>query len=279
MPRDDVIVRLDAAQEVARTAGEHALSRFRRRDDLEIVSKGAQDRVTDVDHAVENLILEALMRRFPEDAFLGEESGATDGTFDSEAGIWVVDPIDGTDCFVFGIPSWCVSIAWIHGQQMVIGVIYDPLHDEMFAAAQGHGAFLNGQRISVSNATEASAGLTGIGYSSRVQPADTLAALSRLMDAGGMFHRCGSGALSLAWVAAGRLVGYFEPHINSWDCLAGLLLVREAGGWTNDFLEGDGLRLGNPAIAAAPGLVDHIKFVSGLEHRPADVQGDLGVSA
>ena len=190
-----------------------------------------------------------------------------------------MDPIDGTDCFVFGIPSWCVSIAWLDQNRMTIGVIYDAVHDEMFAAARGHGAFLNGLPIAVSNATHTSGGLVGIGYSSRIEPADTLGALSRLMDAGGMFHRCGSGALSLAWVAAGRLVGYFEPHINSWDCLAGLLLVREAGGWTNDFLRDDGLASGNPALAAAPGLIDHIKFVSGIIPADAGTTGEVGVSA
>jgi len=102
-----------------------------------------------------------------------------------------------------------------------------------------------------------------MGYSTRVKPAASIEALQRLMEAGGMFNRCGSGALSLAWVAVGRLIGYYEPHINSWDCLAGIVLVREAGGWVNDFLAEDGLTRGNPIIAAAPGLVRKMQMVSG----------------
>ena len=279
MLSNGVIARLQAAKELAREAGAKALDLHRGRTTLDVISKGPQDRVTEADRAVEDLIRDGLADRFSGDAFLGEESGASAGGLDQHEGIWVVDPIDGTDCFVFGIPSWCISIAWLHRGQMTVGVIYDAIHDEMFAAARGHGAFLNDRPITASSATDTSGGLIGIGYSSRVSPAATLAAMQRLMEAGGMFHRCGSGALSLAWVAAGRLVGYFEPHINSWDCLAGLLLVREAGGWTNDFLAGDGLTRGNPAIASAPGLIDHIKFVSGLVPAGAGQADGVGALA
>jgi myo-inositol-1(or 4)-monophosphatase len=255
--------RLSAAEAVARTAGRRALELYGKRATLAVADKGLQDRVTEADRSIEREIRLYLADRFPEDAFVGEEAGSSDNAFESDGGIWVVDPIDGTDCFIFGIPSWCISIAWLDRRQMVVGVVYDPIHDEMFSAALGHGARLNRRAIRVSDATDVRSGVVGIGYSSRVTPDEMLAALRRLAEAGGMFHRCGSGALSLAWVAAGRLLGYFEPHMNAWDCLAGLLLVREAGGWTNDFLAGGGLAHGNPALAAAPGVVDQIRHVGG----------------
>jgi myo-inositol-1(or 4)-monophosphatase len=263
MQFDGITDRLSAAQDVARSAGRSALAFYRDRSTLAVIDKGIQDRVTEADRAIESEIQRYLANRFPEDGFLGEEAGPSENVVGSQTGIWVVDPIDGTDCFVFGIPSWCISIAWLYRERIGVGVVYDPIHDEMFVAAEGRGATLNGRKISVADATDAKSGLVGIGYSSRVTPDEMLGAIRRLTDTGGMFHRCGSGALSLAWVAAGRLIGYFEPHMNAWDCLAGLLLVREAGGWTNDFLADGGLAHGNPALAAALGFADQIRFVGG----------------
>lgn len=261
---DPVTARLEAAAAVARSAGQTALAMFNDRDALRIDHKGVQDRVTNADRQAENAIREHLGKLFPDDGFIGEEFGAASPSEAADSGTWVIDPIDGTDCFIFEMPSWCVSIAWIDKGETVIGVIYDPVHDELFSAVRGRGATLNGAPIRASDATDSRLGLIGIGHSLRVDPILTLAALGRLMDMGGMFHRCGSGALSLAWVAAGRLIGYYEPHMNAWDCLAGLLLVREAGGWSNDFLQGGALKAGNLAAAAAPGMVNQIKFISGL---------------
>ena len=267
---DETLSRLSAAQAAARTAGRNALGFYGDRSKLTVRVKGVQDRVTEADRSIEAEIRRDLSERFPNDAFLGEEGGASENALDTDGGLWVVDPIDGTDCFIFGLPSWCVSIAWVHHGAMTVGVIYDAIHDEMFSAVHGQGAFLNGGKIQVSDATDAKDGLIGVGYSPRVDPEHMLGAFRRLTESEGMFHRCGSGALSLAWVAAGRLIGYYEPHMNAWDCLAGLLLVREAGGWTNDFLAGDGLARGNAAAAAAPGVVDHIRFISGDSPRRAD---------
>lgn len=257
--------RFAVAQDVAREAGRRALAASRADGGLAVETKGLQDRVTEVDRNVQSFIAEAIAARFPQDDFLGEESDAQDAPTRADGPLWVVDPIDGTDCFVFGLPSWCISIAWLDAGETRLGAIYDPIHDELFAAAEGLGATLNGVPIAVSPAGSLAAGLVGIGYSSRVRPQDTLEPLSRLMANGGMFHRCGSGALSLAWVAAGRLLGYFEPHINSWDCLAGLLIVREAGGRINDFLADDGLTRGGPVAAAAPGVAAHIGMIGGLD--------------
>lgn len=258
------------AQAVAREGGQRALALFRSPDPLSVETKGAQDRVTAVDRMVQALIAAAVEKHFPGDDFFGEESDVADLPKSTNGRLWVVDPIDGTDCFIFGLPSWCVSIAWMEGGQAKLGVVYDPIHDEMFAAALGHGARVNGEPMTISAARDTGAGLIGIGYSLRVTPQDTLSPLQRLMDGGGMFHRCGSGALSLAWVAAGRLLGYFEPHTNAWDCLAGMLMVREAGGWTNDFLQNDGLRRGGPAAAAAPGIARQMQAIGGLDHPPVE---------
>ena len=255
--------RLEIAQQVARSAGALALSYFEKRDELTINSKGLQDRVTKADQEVERHIYQNIIAAFPDDGFLGEEMASGEAFNLVEEGTWVVDPIDGTDCFIYGIPCWCISIAWLQQGEARIGVIYDPLHDEMYSAAVGLGADMNGKQLQISDATELCDGITGMGYSTRVAPTASLEPLQRLLEAGGMFNRCGSGALSLAWVAAGRFIAYYEPHINSWDCLAGIVLVREAGGWVNDFLANDGLTQGNPIIAAAPGLIEKIKMVSG----------------
>ncbi len=263
--RDEYLKRLELARRVARSAGALALGYFEKRDELTISSKGLQDRVTKADQEVEQHIYQHINETFPDDGFLGEEMASGEPVNLVEEGTWVVDPIDGTDCFIYGIPCWCISIAWIQYGEARIGVIYDPLHDEMYSAAAGNGADLNGKQLQISDATELSDGITGLGYSTRVAPIASIEPLQRLLEAGGMFNRCGSGALSLAWVAAGRFIAYYEPHINSWDCLAGIVLVREAGGWVNDFLEGDGLTRGNPIIAAAPGLVEKIQMVSGHE--------------
>lgn len=254
--------RLEVAVQAARRGAAQALPRFEARDGLTVVSKGRQDRVTEVDRMVEETLRRGIAQHFPEDAVLGEEEGLMADS-DAPETLWVIDPIDGTDCFVFGLPMWSISIALVSAGKVVVGVVCDPVHDEVFAAIRGGGATLNGRPIKASEAGDLDAGLVGIGHSSRVKPEASLAALDRLMARGGLFHRCGSGALSLAWVAAGRLLGYYEAHINSWDCLAGLLLVSEAGGWHSDFLAGDGLMSGNPLTAAGPNLIDEMRTVAG----------------
>lgn len=261
---DPVQERSQVAIEACRRAGQLAVEMFRDHDALKVDGKGLQDRVSNADRAVEEMIREIIGARFAGDGFVGEESGSREASGDEASGIWVVDPIDGTDCFVFQMPSWSISIAWVFKNRITIGIVYDPIHDEMFSAMLGRGAFLNGRPIQASGAANSRAGIVGIGHSTRIAPHLTLSALERLIDMGGMFQRCGSGALSLAWVAAGRLIGYYEPHMNAWDCLAGLLLVDEAGGWTNDFLADDGLAAGNRVLAAAPGMVDDIKIIGGV---------------
>lgn len=255
--------RFDAAQDIAREAGALALDFFRRFGELEVTQKGAQDVASEADVAVEALIRRRLETLFPEDGFFGEEGGHS-GAARAEDGLWVVDPIDGTACFVAGIPVWCVSVAYVVGTDILLGVVYDPNADELFAARRGHGATVNGQPIRPSGADSVADGMVGVGYSTRTAPAPAIAFLDRLLAEGGMFVRNGSGALMITYVGAGRLLGYYEPHLNSWDGAAAIAIVREAGGWANDFLANDGLSKGNVIAVAAPRLVSAMKRLAGL---------------
>jgi myo-inositol-1(or 4)-monophosphatase len=246
--------RLRIACDIAQEAGKHALTYFADRSRLNITDKGLQDVVSQADLETELLIRERLAAAFPDDGFFGEESEPSG--LESSSGIWVVDPIDGTSCFVVGIPSWCVSIAFIRDGKIEIGVIYDPNSDELFAASLGKGAFLNGKPMSVSPASDFTGGMTGFSFSHRAKPEEIVGVLDRLLRAGGMFYRNGSGALTMAYVACGRLNAFYEPHMNSWDSSAGILLIREAGGWANDTLANNGLIEGAQVIGATKGLAE-----------------------
>ena len=270
MATDPILARFEHAKQVGRDAGQIALELFNVRDTLDVDHKGLQDRVSIADRKVELAIRKELSSKFPDDRFIGEELGAETGASIDQSGTWVIDPIDGTDCFLFGIPAWSVSLSWLQGNEIQIGIVFDPVHDELYSAVRGRGAYLNDTRLQVTKAEGSHSGLVGIGHSTRVDPDLTLTALNHLFSFGGLFHRCGSGALSLAWVAAGRLIAYYEPHMNAWDCLAGLLIVKEAGGWTSDFLTGDALMAGNMTAAAVPGMIEEIKIISGLECAASD---------
>ena len=252
-----------AAQAAARTAGRIALARFKRPGGLVIERKGPQDPVSDADRQAEAMIREEIAARFPRDGFLGEESGPN-AAFQTASHVWVVDPIDGTACFVSGVPAWCVSVALVVEGEIDLGVVYDPNAEELYAAARGRGATLNGAPVRASEAKNLSLGAVGVGFSRRVPPGPTLEVLGKLLESGGMFQRNGSGALSLAYAAAGRYLGYYEAHINPWDAMAGVALVREAGGWTNDFLADDCLAKGNAVLACAPGVARQLREICGM---------------
>ena len=254
--------RLLIACAVAREAGALQKRRFLERDAaLETVYKfkGPQDYITATDGEVEKLIRQRLLNAFPGDTFLGEEDG---GQVSERT--WVVDPIDGTSNFARGIAHFCVSIAFVLYGKASIGVIYQPMLDELFAAATGMGATLNGEPIKVSNATRLDRSLLEVGRASRQPQAAYLAMLEKVMTTGAAIRGAGSGALAIANVAAGRVDGCYETHMYSWDCLAGLVLVEEAGGRVNDFLAGDGLLKGNPIFAAAPGIAEELAELVGI---------------
>ncbi len=253
--------RLEFASKTAREAGALALEYFADLRSLTVRSKGVQDMATEADVNTETVIRDAISRQYPDDAFLGEESSDSFAVTDAP-GTWVVDPIDGTQPFICGMRTWCISIAYYSRGRVQIGAIYDPSNDELFAAARGEGASLNGSPIQVAEVAGVSEGLVSVGYSTRVTPEQTLGPLGRLLRSNGMYHRSGSGALSLAYVAAGRLIGYFEPHMCAWDMAAGELMVLEAGGKSNDCLPNDQALIdGNLALAAAAGVYDELKSI------------------
>lgn len=237
--------------ELIKQAGNVALSYYLNRSELVIECKKGdkQDEVSLADKSVETLIRQTIAEKFPDDGFLGEESGYAG--LDREF-CWIVDPIDGTSPFLHGLHAWCISIAVLYKNEVVIGAVFDPLHNELFHAQLGSGSYLNDVPIhTITSATNVQDGLVSLSVSHRVPPKTILPFLLQILTEGGMYVRNGSGALSLAQVAAGRLLAYYEPHMNCWDCAAGMLLVREAGGSANNVLADDGLLKGNFVLAAA----------------------------
>lgn len=225
---------------------------FRNRESLQLETKGPLDWVSKADREVEQLIRDRLFTLFPEDGYLGEETGSD--KLDAE-GIWVVDPIDGTSCFVKGMPLWCVSIAYLLKDGSIpIGVIYQPCTDEIYVADPNNNAWLNGKPMRAQRVDSLADGIFAIGYSHRADQKATRKMLDFVISRKGQFESLGSGALMTAYVASGRYIGFYESQINSWDCLAAIALVRASGGWTNDFLADSGLLNGNYIAASAPGL-------------------------
>lgn len=251
LSQEDLQLRYECAKALAMDAARRALGPYRERESLVVSHKGdeLQDLVSVVDQDTEAYIKRHLAEYFPQDGFLGEETGGA--TLDAQC-IWVVDPIDGTSCFVNGLHSWCVSIGLLVDGEPWLGAVADAVHDELFHACNGQGAWLNEKRLSVHSAPDICHGVMGVGTSHRRGKEHFIPFVTQLLEEGGTFIRNGSGALMVAYVAAGRLIGYYETHINSWDCLAGLVLVKEAGGVANDFLRGDGLTQGNPLLVASP---------------------------
>ncbi len=224
---DDLDQRMDFAIDLARRAGELGLRYFRDLDKLTIESKGHQDLVSDGDREVELFIRAAVAEAYPDDGIVGEEHAPVPA---KTGYVWVIDPIDGTANFVRGIPAWAVVIACARDGETVVGVIHEASTGETFHGRLGGGAFVNGKPIKASGAAALSEGSVGTGISNRAAEDHVVALIGMIMAEGGVFFRNASGALMLAYAASGRLLGYAEEHMNAWDCLAGMLLVEEAGG-------------------------------------------------
>ncbi len=246
MQVQDLDRRFAFARDLVREAGSLALDMRRNPSALGVEAKGTRDFVTAADRAVEELIIKRLGDTFG-DQVLGEEFG---GKFSDT--LWIVDPIDGTYNYVHDNPRWCVSLGFMCQGTIEMGLLYAPARDEMYLARRGQGATLNGRRMSVSGDRYLGQPLVEVGSSSRRSLKDYLGLIETLMTAGYETRRCGSGALGLAQVATGTIDAYVECHINSWDVAAGILLVTEAGGWTNDFFAGQGLLDGGPILACTP---------------------------
>jgi myo-inositol-1(or 4)-monophosphatase len=248
--------RYDFCRALARDAGKLAHRAF---GTSATTMKGRHDVVTAMDSEVERFIRGAISKRYPQDAIIGEEEGG--GVGDR---LWLIDPIDGTANYARGLPHYCVSIGYLERRVPTFGAIYDPSHDWLYAASRGEGAWRDGVRLAVSPVAEMSAATVECGWSTRRPASAYVDLLARVLDAGGAIRRAGSGALGLADVAAGVVEAYAELHINAWDCAAGIVLVKEAGGFTNDFFAGDGLRSGNPLIATNAALCGKLAAVIGI---------------
>lgn len=224
---NELLKKYHFACQLAKQAGEIAKNYQDQllKGNLAIDVKGHQDFVSDADRETEQYIRSQLELKYPEDGFLGEESGAMD---DNRTAVWIVDPIDGTTNFLRKQSAWCVSIAYVVDGEPVIGVIYDPSLDELFHTLKGEGAYLNGSLIEVHQGSEAIVGLVNLGYSPKMPLEDYLNTIQRLLDHGIEHRRHGSAALGLAHVAAGRFDGYREDFINAWDIMAGIAILREA---------------------------------------------------
>ncbi len=246
---------LELAAKAARVAGELLLERFRG-PRLGVGTKTSPtDLVSDADRDAETLILESVRSMRPDDGIIGEE-GANRR---SDSGIrWIIDPLDGTVNFLFGIPVWSVSIAVEDEVGVFVGVVYDANRDELFSACRGQGARLNDEPITVTSCTDLAQALIGTGFAydaaSRAVQADRLPrVLPKVRD----IRRAGSAAIDLAWLAAGRFDGFFEAPMMLWDKAAGILLVQEAGGVVSELQAPAGDDHG--VVAASPVLHDELR--------------------
>ena len=222
----------------ARKAGRSLVKDFREVENLQVGVKGPGDFVSKADREAERIIRDELMGARPTYGWRGEETGGADGADPTRR--WIVDPLDGTTNFLHGLPHWAVSIALEHKGEVVAGVVFDPAKDEMYVAEKGQGAWMNESRIRVSGRRtmiEAVFG-TGVPFGGRSTLPATLQDLARLMPVCAGVRRWGAAALDLAYVAAGRLDGFWERGLNPWDMGAGMILVREAGGFVGPVREG-----------------------------------------
>ena len=219
---------LTIAITTAREAGQILREKFGHVRNIQY--KSVVDPVTEADKAAEALIAERLLTAFPDDRLLAEE-GSGAGENSGSDRLWIVDPLDGTVNFMHGYPMFAVSIALRASNETVVGVVYDPLRDELFAARRGAGATLNGESIHVSDTSELIRSMLVTGFAYDVQwRTENLVAFARFTDATQAVRRDGSAALDLAYVAAGRYDGYWERGIVAWDVAAAALMLTESGG-------------------------------------------------
>lgn len=246
---------LNMAVRAARSAGNLIVRYVDRLDTLSVTAKKRNDFVSEVDHLAEDEIIRILRKAYPSHGILAEESGSREG----DEYVWVIDPLDGTTNFLHGFPQFAVSIALKHKGRIEQGVVYDPLRQELFTATRGTGALLNDRRLRVSRQTSLEGALLGTGFPFKMQQhLDTyLATFKALFPQTAGIRRAGAASLDLAYVASGRLDGFWEIGLSEWDMAAGILLVQEAGGIVGDFSGGHeflatgNIITGNPKVFVA----------------------------
>jgi len=224
---------LDFIQTIAANAGEILLSFVG--NEMDVQHKSRTDLVTQADHDSENYLIDTIRKAFPNHAINAEESGDWEGQADHQ---WYLDPLDGTLNFAHGVPMYCVSIGYAFQGEMALGVVYDPVREEFFCGERGSGATLNGEPLQVANESDLIECMLATGFPHDMDawgtPADNTANFFRLNQLSQSVRRLGSAALDVAYVAAGRLDGFWQVDINQWDVAAGGLIVREAGGVVTD---------------------------------------------
>jgi myo-inositol-1(or 4)-monophosphatase len=241
---------LNIAIRAARRAGDLIVRNVDRVPSLDVRSKSRNDFVSEIDQAAERDIIETIRRSHPDHGFLGEESGRSGG----DEFIWIIDPLDGTTNFLHGFPTFAVSLACEYRGRLEHGVIYDPMRQELFTTSRGDGAQLDGKRIRVSKQAGLEGALIGTGFPYRANARwidEYLAMLKTVMQHTAGIRRPGAASLDLAYVAAGRIDGFWEIGLNAWDTAAGTLLITEAGGHIGT-LSGGEYRQGGNVIAGTP---------------------------
>ncbi len=247
---------LNVAVQAARRAGNILARKLNNPEKLKVEQKGRNDFVSDADRAAEDAVIETIRKHYPDHAILAEESGA-DGESDT---VWIIDPLDGTTNYLHGFPVFAVSIGVRVKGRIEHGVVYDPMRQELFTASRGDGAQLDGRRIRISGGTKLEHALIGTGFPYKLIDGEMtpyLNMLEKVLRNTSGVRRPGAAALDLAYVAAGRLDGFWETNLNAWDLAAGSLLIREAGGiisgldGSEDFLDTGHVLAGSPKIYAA----------------------------
>ncbi len=238
--------------EIAKQAG--ALAQQHRANGLKVDNKGVQDFVTQADIAVEALISKQLLARYPEEGIFGEENKPKA----SDAGTWVIDPIDGTTNYIKGMDYWCISIAFVHNNEILLGCVYAPDKDTLYLAIKGEGVELNGKALATLTDVPAQKAIIGIGRSNRCEFSGYIAAIEFLHQQRIDYRRFGSAALTLAQVASAEVDGYYEAHLNSWDACAGWLIAAEAGASCSDFMIEGALENGNRTLVSNATFFDQL---------------------
>jgi myo-inositol-1(or 4)-monophosphatase len=245
---------LNIAVRAARVAGNIIVRGFENQSELMIEAKGNNDYVTRIDKEAEQAIIRKIQQSFPEHSFVGEEGGVVEGDNDFK---WIIDPLDGTINFIKGIPHFAVSIALMHKGRLDQSVVFDPIRGELFTASKGGGAQLNGFRIRASKAKELDQTIlaTALPFKNKDAVPAYLESFRKIYMQAGDIRRCGSAALDLAYVAAGRYDGYWEKGVKPWDIAAGELLVRESGGLVTDYSGGNDPMHKGEIVAGSPKVV------------------------
>lgn len=245
---------LEFTIQTARDAGRILAERFGRVS-LQVTHKGDIDLVTESDLAAERLIVERIRSYYPRHSILAEEAGTVTRDERPSDYKWIIDPLDGTTNYAHGYPCFCVSIALEHKSEIIIGVIYDPIRDELFAAERGGGATLNGRRIRVSEIDDLNRALLCTGFPYDVRGRNNFARhFTNFIMTAQAVRRDGSAALDLAYVACGRFEGFWEEGLRPWDVAAGVLLVEEAGGRVSRY-DGTPFNIYTPPIMSSNGLI------------------------